>query len=240
MPLTLPSAQTDPLQRKNRSSVDAGQRAALLARQLGLVGLLKRPVTAGRAMQQRVVLIQSSLSGRSRASIQDMNSANAARDCMTANGLRTPQPWRLSTIGRARRGEGSWRGFLNIQNGGLSAPDSPAPITMAGNGQSRSGRSRNQRSRMLPFVTNPESVPPGAAGEPQAARATRQSDEQRKSQRSGEIPGLVADPPSRAHRPGTMMWAALVPAAMIYAPPALRLSGKPMDSVVAPGTAMVV
>ena len=36
------------------------------------------------------------------------------------------------------------------------------------------------------------------------------------------------------------MWAVVVPASMIQAPPDLGLSGKPVDSVVAPGTAMVM
>ena len=34
-------------------------------------------------------------------------------------------------------------------------------------------------------------------------------------------------------RPGTMMWASLVPAAMTYAPPCLLFSGRPVDSPVA-------
>ena len=38
---------------------------------------------------------------------------------------------------------------------------------------------------------------------------------------------------------GVMRWASLVPAAMMNAPPALRLSGKPEDAVVAPGIAIV-
>jgi hypothetical protein len=37
----------------------------------------------------------------------------------------------------------------------------------------------------------------------------------------------------RGQRPGTMMWASLVPAAMTHAPPCDRLSGRPVDSPVA-------
>ena len=37
-----------------------------------------------------------------------------------------------------------------------------------------------------------------------------------------------------------MMWAVVVPASMIHAPPCPGLSGRPIDSVVASGTAIVV
>jgi hypothetical protein len=37
-----------------------------------------------------------------------------------------------------------------------------------------------------------------------------------------------------------MMWAFMVPAFMIHAPPCARFSGSPVDCVVAPGTAMVM
>ena len=40
--------------------------------------------------------------------------------------------------------------------------------------------------------------------------------------------------------PGVMIWAVVVPASMIHAPFCLGVSGRPVDSVVPPGTAIVV
>ncbi len=50
--------------------------------------------------------------------------------------------------------------------------------------------------------------------------------------------GTITEP-SRNHH-GTIRWASLVPAAMMYAPPCSRLSGKPVDAAVASGIAIVI
>ena len=56
--------------------------------------------------------------------------------------------------------------------------------------------------------------------------------------RSGRAGPISNDTGWNLH--GTIRWASLVPAAMMYAPPCSRLSGKPVDAAVAPGIAIVV
>ena len=89
-----------------------------------------------------------------------------------------------------------------------------------------------------PMLTNEvDSLMRTQRGLPPRAPALSQETRPRDAKRLGHIPLNAADV---FYLPGTMMWAFMVPAFMIHAPPCERLSGSPVDCVVAPGTAMVM